>query len=77
MISQNAVFYTTFYEKEKSIGLTLDSPRLNSPLLLPPAARGKDGRWEAEKIGRWEKEVRGNDFVRLHDCMDAWMPLGL
>jgi len=23
---------------------------------LPQAARGKEGSWEAEKIGRWEKE---------------------
>jgi hypothetical protein len=38
---------------------------------------GKEGRWEAEKIGRWEKEVSGNDIARLHDCMIAWMPLGL
>jgi hypothetical protein len=68
MISQNVVFYTTFYKKEKSM-------ELHYFCLRRPG--GKEGRWEAEKIGRWEKEVRGNDFVRLHDCMDAWMPLGL
>jgi hypothetical protein len=32
---------------------------------------GKEGRWEAEKIGRWEKEVSRNNIVSLHDCMDA------
>jgi hypothetical protein len=38
---------------------------------------GKEGRWEAEKIGRWEKEVSWNDMAWMHDCMIACIPLGL
>jgi hypothetical protein len=32
---------------------------------------GKEGRWEAEKIGRWEKEVSWYDTAWLHGCMNA------